>query len=100
PPRRWHAGEEVVRSVTIRVRPDLIPAVDCDHVDLFEGSPLPDLDGPVPVALIGRDPRWTADAARHVAGHAVRVAVFDPVTHTTEPGSAPRVRQVLRDLGR
>lgn len=114
-PRRWRAGEEVVQVVTVRGRPSVVPSVGgylthvgaFRHVDLVEDAPLPDLDGPVPdgrsgalsVALVGRSPQWIADATRHVARRAVRVAVFDPASQVTTPGAAPRVRQVLRDLG-
>jgi hypothetical protein len=106
-PRRWRAGEEVVRAVTARGRPSGVPAVGrygtgvgaFRHVDLVEDGPVPDFDGPVSVSLIGRSPQWMAEAARRVAGRALRVAVFDPSTHTTAPGSTAPVRAVLRELG-
>ena len=108
-PRRWRAGEEVVQAVTVRGRPSVVPAIGhygtaggaYRHVDLVEGMPSGDLDGPQPlaVALIGRTPSWLAEAARRIAGRVERVAVFDPQTHTTSAGSVSRVRDVLRDLG-
>ncbi|MBL7253254.1 hypothetical protein [Paractinoplanes lichenicola] len=63
--------------------------------------PAPAGHDPVSVALIGRGPDELAAGARVLAGRPGlrRVAVFDPETHTTAPGSVELVRSVLREHG-
>jgi D-apionolactonase len=105
-PRRWRADEEVVQAVTVRGRPSVVPAVGrygTDMKDVVEGGSTvdPPRGEPLSVTLVGRTRSWLTDAAARLArrGDLVRVAVFDPSTHTTAPGSVPLVRAVLRDLG-
>ncbi|GAA3452283.1 hypothetical protein [Dactylosporangium matsuzakiense] len=104
-PRRFRAGEELHRSVTVSGPLTSVPSIEVYGRDCIDVTPATLAARPLParvgaVALISESAAWLREAAARVAERgATRVAVFDPATHTTAPGTAALVRAVLRDGG-